>query len=66
MANLVLHIEGTLTNYKLNHELATLQRQVVMVGHGNNHLAQDTAYLGRREVGREGEGERKEGRREVA
>ena len=43
--HLVFDVKRALPHNKLHHQLTTLQGQVVMVGHCNYHLTQDTANL---------------------
>ena len=57
LTDLVFHVECTLPHNKLHHQLASLQRQVVVVCHRNDHLVQDVTNLRERsdEVGSDGE-----------
>ena len=60
--DLVFHIECTLPHNKLHHQLASLQRQVVVVCHRNDHLVQDVTNLRERSDGVGSDGGSSDGR----
>ena len=43
-AHLVFCVDGTLFHHKLDHLVATLQGEVVMVSHGDDHLTKDATH----------------------
>ena len=43
-AHLVFRVDGTLFHHKLDHLVATLQGEVVMVSHGDDHLTKDATH----------------------
>ena len=42
--HLVLRVDGTLFHHELDHQVATLQGEVVMVSHGDDHLTKDATH----------------------
>lgn len=44
--DLFIRVDGALPDNKLHHQVPPLQREIVVMGHGNDHLAKNTTDLG--------------------
>lgn len=44
-SDLVIQVDGALPHDELDHEVAALQGEIVVVCHGNDHLTKHTANL---------------------